>query len=135
MMGPKKAIIRPLRHRRSAATHRQCPLDAPELVPADPLWKRAPTRDAQGRLLSDFLMIIPRIRHRPPGQIQERVERIQAVLDTFGDTVVFAELNLRLATLWVTVKPVPGICLTLPTAIKVQVPEALLVGQQPRDGR
>jgi len=131
MRGHKTA----LRPSHQAATDRRSLVGTPGLAPASPLWKRAPTRDAEGRALSDFLMIIPRIRHRPPAQIQARVERIQAVLKAFGDTVVFAELNLRLATLWVTVRPVPGICLTLPAAIKAQVPEALLVAQQPAQGR
>jgi len=43
---------------------------------------------------------------------------------------VFAEVNLKLNTLWVTVKPVPGICLELAAAIKVRIPEALLVAQK-----
>jgi hypothetical protein len=39
-------------------------------------------------------------------------------------------MNLKLNALWVTVRPIPGICLELPAAIKMQVPEALLVGQK-----
>lgn len=98
--------------------------------PGEPLWKRAPTRDEAGRLLSDFLMIIPRLRHQTPRDIGRTLDAIRSVLDAYQHLVVFADVNLRLNTLWVTVKPVPGICLELPTAIKARVPEALLVGQR-----
>jgi len=100
------------------------------LAPAEPLWKRAPTRDEDGRLLTDFLMIVPGLRRRSEPEIRQRLAAIEQVLTLYGEHVVFADVNLRLNTLWVTVRPVPGICLELPAAIKVAVPEALLVGQQ-----
>jgi hypothetical protein len=42
--------------------------------------------------------------------------------------------------LWVSVKPIPGICLELPAAIQARVPEALLVADrvsmpQSKEGR
>ncbi len=43
---------------------------------------------------------------------------------------MFAEINLPLNLLWVSVKPVPGIILELATTIKLAVPEALLVAQK-----
>jgi hypothetical protein len=43
---------------------------------------------------------------------------------------VFADMNLRLNVLWVTVRPIPGICLELPAALKTRVPEAMLVAQR-----
>jgi hypothetical protein len=101
-----------------------------ELSPAEPLWKRAPTRDEDGRLLTDFLMIVPGLRRRTEVEIRSRLAAIEQVLMAYREHVVFADVNLRLNTLWVTVRPVPGICLELPAAIKVAVPEALLVGQQ-----
>jgi hypothetical protein len=52
------------------------------------------------------------------------------VLARYGDAVVFADVNLRLNTLWVTVRPIPGICLELPAALKHRVPEALLVAHK-----
>lgn len=100
------------------------------LCPAEPLWKRAPTRDADGRLLTDFLMIVPGLGRRTEVEIRSRLAAIEQVLMAYEEHVVFADVNLRLNTLWVTVRPVPGICLELPAAIKVAVPEALLVGQQ-----
>ncbi len=101
-----------------------------DLYPAEPLWQRAPSRDHQGRPLSDFLMIIPGLRSRPAARVRDTVSSIQAVLARYGRVVVFADLNLRLNTLWVTVRPVPGICLELPAVIKHHVPEALLVAHR-----
>ena len=98
--------------------------------PAEPLWKRVPTRDQDGRPFSDFMMLIPRLRNRPRHVLQATVAEIQAVLEHYRKVVVFADLNLKLNVLWVSVRPVPGICLELPTAIKMRVPEAMLVGQR-----
>jgi hypothetical protein len=103
-----------------------------DLIPAEPLWQRAPTHDSEGNLLSDFMMLIPKLRQRPHDQINQTLRRLQAALDLYKNTVVFVDLNLRLNVLWVSVKPVPGICLDLPTTIKSYVPEALLVAQGPQ---
>lgn len=100
------------------------------LQPAEPLWKRAPTRDEDGVALSDFMMIIPRLRDKPRHVLESTVQRIEDVLRCYQKSVVFADLNLGLNVLWVSVRPVPGICLELPTAIKLQVPEALLVSHK-----
>ena len=100
------------------------------LDPAEPLWKRVPTRDDQGHPLSDFMMIIPNLRCKPHHLLQKTIELIRDVLSLYRNIVVFADLNLKLNLLWVSVKPVPGICLELPAAIKMQVPEAVLVAQK-----
>lgn len=104
--------------------------DITRLLPGEPLWKRVPTRDTDGTRLSDFMMIIPRLRDRPREVLEATVQRIEEVLHCYQDRVVFADLNLALNVLWVSVRPVPGICLELPTAIKLQVPEALLVSHK-----
>ncbi len=106
----------------------------PALQPAEPLWKRVPVRDADGTSLTDFMMIIPRLRQRSREEIAAVTDRIEAVLRRYGKAVVFADLNLSLNLLWVSVRPVPGICLELPAAIKVRVPEALLVAERLRRG-
>jgi hypothetical protein len=98
--------------------------------PAEPLWKRAPSRDERGRPLSDFMMIIPKLSRRPTQYIRDTLREIEGVLARYGDAVVFADVNLRLNTLWVTVRPIPGICLELPAALKHRVPEALLVAHK-----
>ena len=99
------------------------------LDPAEPLWKRVPTYDDKGQRLSDFMMIIPRLAHRPHHYLKRTLNNIQEVLDGYEQVVVFADLNLKLNVLWVSVRPRPGICLELPTAIKARVPEAVLVAQ------
>lgn len=99
--------------------------------PAAPLWRRVPTRDEHGQLLSDFMMIIPGLRTRPPHLIDRVVAAIEEVLLHYRRVVVFADLNLRLNVLWVSVRPRPGICLELPAAIALRVPEARLVAHKP----
>jgi len=104
-------------------------LSAP-LEPAEPLWKRVPTRGDDGRPLSDFMMLIPKLRHWHPQRRQQALGRLQGVFEHYRHAVVFADLNLRLNLLWVSVRPIPGICIELPTAIKLQVPEAMLVANR-----
>jgi len=102
---------------------------APELLPSAPLYKRAPREDEHGKPLSDFMMIIPRLRTRPQHLIQDTVRKIESVLERHANTVVFADLNLRINVLWVIVRPQPGICWNLPVEINEAVPDALLVAQ------
>jgi hypothetical protein len=102
-----------------------------EFLPAEPLWKRAPGRDEQGRALSDFMMIIPGLGKKTGAHIQKTLTEIEDVLRRYGSAVVFAEMNLKINTLWVTVRPIPGICLELPAILKYRVPEAMLVAHKP----
>ena len=104
--------------------------DTTILHPAEPLWKRVPTRGDDGRPLSDFMMLIPSLREKPRGECALAVEDIQRVLNRYHHAVVFADLNLRLNVLWVSIRPIPGMVLELATAIKLAVPEALLVAQR-----
>lgn len=103
-----------------------------ELSTAEPLWRRAPTRDDSGQRLSDFMMLIPKLGQRSPLYIQQTLKHLQEVVNDYQRAIVFVDLNLKLNVLWVSVKPIPGICLELPTAIKARVPEAVLVAQPPR---
>jgi len=96
----------------------------------EPLWKRVPSSDANGRALTDFMMLIPRLKTWPGHRVDSVLTTIQAVFDEFGDQVVFADLNVQLNLLWVSVRPSPGICMALPAAVKAKVPEAVLVASQ-----
>ena len=80
-----------------------------DVAPSEPLWKRVPTRGEDGRPLSDFMMLIPRLRERSRDEFLATVERIQQVFDHYSHAVVFADLNTRLNLLWVSVRPIPGI--------------------------
>lgn len=104
------------------------------LSPSEPLWKRVPSRDAGGRSYSDLMMIIPRLGKRPQGEINRRIELISGVLERYKHVVVFADLNLKLNVLWLSYKPVYGLTYELAAAIKTQVPEAVLVSEQPNPG-
>lgn len=98
--------------------------------PGQPLWQVAPTRDAAGQRLTDFMMLIPRLRERPAGEIERASHAIQAVLALHQD-VVFADLNLKLNLLWVSLRPRPGAIAELAAAIRLRVPEAVLIAHQP----
>lgn len=94
--------------------------------PGLPLWQVAPTRDSAGRRLTDFMMLIPRLRSRPAAEIERASREIQAVLALHQD-VVFADLNLKLNLLWVSLRPTQGAISELAAAIRLRIPDAVLV--------
>lgn len=98
------------------------------ISPAEPLWKLAPTRDEQGKRLSDFLMIIPRLSKKPEHYIKQTLSDLEKALKLYSDSVVFANLDMKLNTLWVSFKNEPGLFMEITAAVKRSVPEALLVG-------
>lgn len=100
------------------------------LAPAEPLWKYVPTRNDEGKLLSDFMMIIPGLKHKPHEIIQSVAREIEKVLKFYKDYVVFADLNLHLNVLWVSVQPRPGICMEVAAAIHHLVPDAKVVAHR-----
>ncbi len=107
--------------------HASIPLStAAQSVPGLPLWQLAPTRDGAGQRLTDFMMLIPRLRSRPPAEIERASRDIQSVLALHQD-VVFADLNLKLNLLWVSLRPRQGAISELVAAIRLRVPEAVLV--------
>jgi len=98
-----------------------------KVSPSVPLHEVAPTRGEDGKPLSDFMMIIPKLKHQSEEYIQQTLNSIERVLNVYKEKVVFVDLNMKINVLWVTIKPVPGLILELSAAIKTQVPEALLV--------
>ncbi|MEN8206666.1 MAG: hypothetical protein ABFS24_11720 [Pseudomonadota bacterium] len=94
---------------------------------AEPLRKRAPSHDENGRPLSDFMMLIPGLRDQPKHIIDNTIQDVHIVLTHFSEVVVFAEFNLRLNLLWVSIRSVQGIRNEIASAIREQVPEAKLV--------
>lgn len=99
------------------------------MEPAEPLWKRAPREDEHGRPLMDFMMVLPRLKHKSPRFIRETITKIEAVLARYADSVVFADFNVKLNVLCVIMKPAMANCWELAGAINDEVPEALLVAQ------
>ncbi len=94
---------------------------------SEPLRKRAPVLDENGRPLSDFMVLIPGLRKKPQIRIQQTMRDIHCILSRFGDTVVFAELNLKLNLLWVSIRPVAGIRFEITEALRLSIPDARLV--------
>jgi hypothetical protein len=77
--------------------------------------------------LSDFLLLLPELRGAAPF-VQERVAaQLRAVFAEFDRQVVFADLNLSMNTLWVTVQGRPGLCLEVANAIRAQLPRVRLI--------
>lgn len=98
--------------------------------PAPPLWQRAPARDADGARLTDFMMLIPGLRARPAADI-ERITLVLRGLLERNRHVVFANLDLKLNLLWVSLRPRQGAIAELAAAIRLAVPEAKLVVSLP----
>ena len=99
-------------------------------TPSQPLWQRVPVRDADGGSLADFIMLIPRLGSWPEDRRQQMYLELESVFEGFGERVVFADLNLKLSLLWVSMRPAPGGCLPLVAAVRQRIPEAVLVASQ-----
>ena len=98
------------------------------LKPAEPLWKLAPTRDKDGGPVSDILMIIPKLKTRPEAYIKDTLANIEFALKQFSNEILFANVDMKLNTLWVSFKAVPGLYVDIVSTLRSNVPEAVLVG-------
>jgi len=100
------------------------------LFPGQPLWQRVPTRDENGRALNDFMMLIPKIGCWPEIKRQQAMCELRGAISQFDERVVFADLNLKLNLLWISMRPDPDGCAAVVEAIKAAIPEAVLVASQ-----
>ena len=98
------------------------------LSPAEPLWKLAPTRDEEGGPVSDLLMIIPKLKTKPEDYIKDTLANIEFALKQFSNEVLFANVDMKLNTLWVSFKAVPGVYGDIVSTLRSNVPEAVIVG-------
>ncbi len=73
------------------------------------------------------MMLIPGLRDKPRHMIDAVVQDVHIALTHFSHAVVFAEINLKLNLLWVSIRPIQGIRFEIAGAIQQQVPEARLV--------
>ena len=94
---------------------------------SEPLFRRLPKQDEHGRFLGDFMMLIPGLREMPGAQADLQLARLQRILDA-DDDVVFADLNLPLNLLWVSVRQRHGVVTEVATGIREHFPGARLVG-------
>jgi hypothetical protein len=93
----------------------------------EPLYKRLPTHDEDGKFLSDFMMLIPGMRNLPAPHLKTRLAVLHELLGRQQD-VVFADLNTPLNLLWVSVRARHGVISELAAEIRLRIPEARLVG-------
>ncbi len=99
------------------------------LSASGPLYSRAPTRDEDGVAYSDFMILIPGLRDLSRTDFGDRVAGLQAVLRQYQQ-VVFADLNVPLNLLWVTLIPEFGLIATLAESLRQKIPEARLIGHE-----
>lgn len=97
----------------------------------EPLWKLAPKRDADGKPYVDFMMLAPGMKKRPSHEIEIVMRVVQGVLARFEEWVVFADFNLKLNVLWVSLKYRPGIMTEIVAALRAQAPEFKLIAHNP----
>ncbi len=102
------------------------------LEPTEPLWKRAPTRDENGRAVSDFRMIIKGLKKRSSFEIQSRLKIIQSVLALHQNVVLFADLNLKTNLLWVSLRAAHLQDMDIAAEIHHLIPEAKVLADIPR---
>lgn len=100
------------------------------IEPNTPLWKRAPTKDEEGNNVVDFMMLIPKLNKQGTPHIKNTINQLSLILTHYSSHIVFADLNMKINVLWISVKPSKGICLEIPTAIRAAVPEAVLIAEQ-----
>ncbi len=96
------------------------------MEPGEPLYKYVPTKDAEGRSLADFMMLIPKLKTRPQHEINDTLNNLQTALEKYDD-VVFVNINLKINVLWVSINAKPGLIFKIVASIHELVPEALLV--------
>lgn len=100
---------------------------------AEPLHRRVPTADEDGKPLADFMMLIPGLRDWPRARFERALAAMHAVLGNCQE-VVFADLNVPLNLLWVSVKTRPGIISEVAAMLQMRIPEALIVSPHGRGG-
>jgi len=92
-----------------------------------PLYDRVPKWDEEGKPLSDFMILISGLRSWPGARQAETVARMQIVLGSFTE-VVFADLNVPLNLLWVSVRARHGVIAEIYSQFQCSIPEAKIVG-------
>jgi len=99
-------------------------------IPAEPLHQRVPTRDAEGKSLTDFMMLIPKLKEQPQILQDQKLEKIDEILNRYQYLVVYADVNLKLNLLWISMRPLQGGMSQLVEEIQTHLPEALVVGHR-----
>lgn len=96
---------------------------------AEPLWQRVPTRTEYGELTADFMMLIKRLKQFHLQKQQQILAQLHQILNSYATVILFAEVNVKLGTLWVSHRPRPGLGLEIAALIHECIPEAKLISQ------
>jgi len=112
----------------SESSHKLVLAAASAYGPGGPLYQRAPTRCSAGRPVSDLMLLLPGLKQGLEPVVSRVTAELSAILAGFGERVLFAELNLKLGLLWVTVPGEPGLCHEVAQTVRGHLPEARVVG-------
>lgn len=96
--------------------------------PGGPLHERAPTHASAGRPVSDLMLLLPGLKWGLEPVTSRVAGELSAILGSFGDQVLFAELNLKLGLLWISVSAEPGLCHEVAQRVRSRLPETRVVG-------
>ncbi len=80
-------------------------------------------------------MLFPGLRRQGPERQLQTLRLVGGVLQRYQSWVVFADLNLRMNLLWVSIRARPGLTVEIPAAILQEVPEARLLAPYWRRNR
>lgn len=97
---------------------------------SEPLWQRVPTKDDHGKPLADFMMLIAKLNKQPPHHISKIIQKLQIALTQHGDSIFFADLNIKINVLWISYQAEKGTCIEIVTTIIKAIPEAKLITTQ-----
>ncbi|MCU0842646.1 MAG: hypothetical protein MUC79_13140 [Thiobacillaceae bacterium] len=104
---------------------------APDWRAGEPLWKVVPKRDATGKPYTDFMMLAPGLNRRPASERDSVLVLVRGALEYFGDDVVFADFNLSMNILWVSLRHRHGLMSEVIYLLRARVPMLRLVGHHP----
>ena len=79
------------------------------------------------------MMFAPGLKRQSPEDVRRVLGLIKGVLEKFPEVVVFADFNLSLNLLWVSLRCQPGAMSMLVVALRARVPALKLVGHNPLD--
>jgi len=80
------------------------------------------------------MMLAPALKGRSEREMAVILRVIRGVLARFGDGVAFADFNMNLRVLWVSLQCRPGLMFQVVGALRVHVPELKLVAHHPNQG-
>ena len=76
------------------------------------------------------MMIITGLKKANSDHRKKTINLLTQVLANYSDVVVFADLNMKMSLLWVSIKPVRGMMVEIPLEIIKRIPEAKLVSER-----